>query len=490
MKDQFMRNNAAKVNKIIASILWLNLISSTFLVFMKQQGLEVYLSLAIELILSTYLIYKKKSEVLTMAILFLGILTSTVSYIGTEMTGMIIITVLCLVSLYLNKSILYIFCALYSLSYSIIYYSTNRTFDTDFFTTIGFVGITAFVLYFVCKRSANLIQLSMQKEMKSNELLHSLNNMFCVIHENTSSLNNEIDTSNRDIETLREISDAIANNVKEITEGVSSQSKGIANISEMMNKADEKMFEINQLSKNLADISENTAPVVLQGSANINLMRKQMTIIDSAVTESITTVEELNKSMDEVNNFLSSIKRIAEQTNLLALNASIEASRAGEAGKGFTVVANEIKKLAGESSDTVKQINQIINNIKTKTKIVFEKAKNGGVAVKEGDAITKQVLDSFDKIHSAFTNMDSYIAHELTMTDSGRAIFHEIRKLSEDISQISKKHTAAMEEMLATIEEQNANIDIIFDSIRNINHSSMKLQELIELKESNDSRVS
>lgn len=57
----------------------------------------------------------------------------------------------------------------------------------------------------------------------------------------------------------------------------------------------------------------------------------------------------LNEAMTGLRSVLGVIDKITGQTNLLALNATIEASRAGTAGRGFGVVAEEVKKLAGDT---------------------------------------------------------------------------------------------------------------------------------------------
>ena len=62
-------------------------------------------------------------------------------------------------------------------------------------------------------------------------------------------------------------------------------------------------------------------------------------------------VDELGVNAREIGQVTEVISDISEQTNLLALNATIEAARAGDAGKGFSVVANEIKELARQTSD-------------------------------------------------------------------------------------------------------------------------------------------
>ncbi|PWW33555.1 methyl-accepting chemotaxis protein (MCP) signaling protein [Paenibacillus pabuli] len=180
-----------------------------------------------------------------------------------------------------------------------------------------------------------------------------------------------------------------------------------------------------------------------------------------------------------MNTFLTAINQISDQTNLLALNANIEASRAGEAGAGFAVVANEVKKLAQECSNTVKQIDEIIHNIKRKTQLVVEKATNGSEAVQEGKAISIQVLESFDNIKSTFEHIDQYIAKELDMTDQMSLIFNRVRQQVDHISNISQKHAAATEDVLATTQEQKSNMDVIYEFMGKINHSSIRLQDLI-----------
>ncbi|MDF2936310.1 MAG: chemotaxis protein [Paenibacillaceae bacterium] len=480
MKDTFVKGNMAQVNKIIAGLMWFVFFVSTFLLMNGHVRPEAYGSLFIELAVATFLMIRKKKPVFATSILLMAILTCTVPYIETSRAGMTIMIVLCVVSLYVNKALLYSFGTMYNIAYVVIYYSNHRRFDTDFFVTLGFIELTIVALYFVCKRNADLIQLSIEKEAKTKELLGSLDKMVSVIEDNTGSLSRDITACNQDIGTLRTISGAMAVNVQEVTEGVIAQSEHITQISGMMNQADEGMTEIRQFSQSLADTSGAANRVVNQGSEQLGRMGSQMRIIHSAVAESMATVEELNKSMEAVNHCLAAINHISDQTRLLALNANIEAARAGEAGAGFAVVAGEIKKLADQCLDTVKEIGGILGSLAGQTQQAFEKAKTGSVAVKEGEELTGQVLEHFHSIRQAFSRIDGYIAHEWSMTGRIGGIFSDIREKAQHIADISHMHAAATEEMLATTQEQGASIEVMVHSISNIHDSGVRLQELIE----------
>ncbi len=82
---------------------------------------------------------------------------------------------------------------------------------------------------------------------------------------------------------------------------------------------------------------------------------------------------ELSGKMGQTNQVLKVIQKITAQTNLLGLNAAIEAARVGEMGKGFGVVADEIRKLAENSSSSLKEIEKILESLRKSNQNINEK---------------------------------------------------------------------------------------------------------------------
>src|SRR5699024_6693644 len=69
----------------------------------------------------------------------------------------------------------------------------------------------------------------------------------------------------------------------------------------------------------------------------------------------------LETTSHKINSIIEIVKSIAEQTNLLSLNASIEAARAGEHGRGFAVVANEVRNLAVQTENSVREVTELVS---------------------------------------------------------------------------------------------------------------------------------
>ncbi|MGS2719875.1 methyl-accepting chemotaxis protein [Paraglaciecola aestuariivivens] len=100
---------------------------------------------------------------------------------------------------------------------------------------------------------------------------------------------------------------------------------------------------------------------------------EQITVKMQNMSQSMANLEAI---ADSINSFVETISKISDQTNLLALNAAIEAARAGDAGRGFSVVADEVRSLASNTSKSAEEVGGLIARIKqdTETGVKFATA--------------------------------------------------------------------------------------------------------------------
>lgn len=261
--------------------------------------------------------------------------------------------------------------------------------------------------------------------------------------------------------------------VSEISDGASSQAdetqKATENVILMGSMVEETSRQVEELTDNANAMrkSSDEAFETLQNLEKINDRTREA--IDVIYEQTNTT----NESAMKIRQATSLITSIAEETNLLSLNASIEAARAGEQGRGFAVVASQIQKLAEQSNDSARQIENIIDSL-------IEDSQKSVETMEDVKKIMESQSESVGRTNESFTQVRNGITQSL---DGVNQIADKTRRLDEarvNVVDVVQNLTAIAEENAASTEETSASVTEVSTIVYSISENATKLKEVAE----------
>ena len=200
------------------------------------------------------------------------------------------------------------------------------------------------------------------------------------------------------------------------------------------------------------------------GGEIIQDVRSKILQLKDTVYESAEVVRRLGHRSQEIGKITDVIRGIARQTNLLALNAAIEAARAGEHGRGFSVVADEVRALAEQSTQSASQIVDLINEIQQETKAAVEAMEVGTQVVAEGTELANTANTAFTEILNTVNQTVNTVQEIAAASEEQAASSQEMTSIMEGVEAIANRNATGAQQVAAATEQQRATMETLANS--------------------------
>lgn len=235
-----------------------------------------------------------------------------------------------------------------------------------------------------------------------------------------------------EFKNMDEQADQVALSAEEVAKVSQSLAEGAVNQTDSIQALQDKI---------MLTLEENTKVdhFVKEARESSNGTNQSVKYTRSQMERAVEAMKDISKASEEIRTIVEALDGITSETSLLSLNASIEAARAGEAGRGFAIVAENVGKLADESSKSTETITKLIEN-------ALE-------CVARGTQIVNDVAESLNGIAANTNTVDEIIGKLNEQSKLEHELMEEINILSTNILDVVTDNSAISEECAASSAE-------------------------------------
>lgn len=276
--------------------------------------------------------------------------------------------------------------------------------------------------------------------------------------------------------TMHEMSINVQNVVKNTQVQASSVAETSASIDQMVTS----IQRVADTAKVLLDIANRSREEVVTGIQTMEKATDGLNRTNRAIQSSAEIINILGHRADDIGKIIEVIDDLAEQTNLLALNAAIEAARAGEHGLGFAVVADEVRKLAEKSTQSTKEIADLIQSIQREARQAVENMEHSTRIVEEGLSLGNDLGSALHKISDVVTEVYKFSQEIGAATNEQSVGSSQIAKATNRLTEITQEINSAVEEQASGAQAVVRAMDKMRELVQQSASSSTELSAAAE----------
>lgn len=300
-----------------------------------------------------------------------------------------------------------------------------------------------------------------------NNMRADLRSMVKDIVDTAASLAANSEELSASAEETTAVTEQIAKTIDQLSVSAVDQAKSVEDTRMTITNLADNSQHAAANAKTVSESSIRVAEAAEHGMSQAENAISKILAIRNISTEISEVVTLLGGQSQRIGQIVDVIKGIADQTNLLALNAAIEAARAGKHGRGFALVAEEVRKLAEQSSASAEQIAQLIDNIqrdteravrvmtKSETEVTagVEAVTSAGTAFRTIVAEINSVVEQIREVYTATQEMSTGIHQVVESVAKIGTEAEQTSGIAQEITTASGEQTATMESVSKAAEE-------------------------------------
>lgn len=312
-----------------------------------------------------------------------------------------------------------------------------------------------------------------------NTMNKNLKKLLKRITDITGELNNSSKLLYNSGVEVSKTAEQVGNSIQEVASGAEEQTAQVEETTSIVEDLTDQIENVNESSEQMNSQATDVMGNINNGNEAINSSVNQINTVKENTNQVSKRISSLGNSSKKIGEIVKLINDISEQTNLLALNAAIEAARAGEAGRGFSVVADEIRELAEESSKATEEIASLIKEIQNEVNKAFKDMNQTEGAVEESVSSIEFTGDTFKNIDKAAHKLKGLIENIAEETELMESNSENAQQSISQIAVVSQQAASNAQEVAASSEEQSASTDEIVDAAKELSSMADELTKEI-----------